>query len=115
MTFGAGWAASTCRVEGPAPRRVDPHHLGPATAGHVAPCARRRAPLTPTTTTSPGPTMLTNAASMPAEPVPDNGQGQRVGGVEHGPQPLAGLVEQGDEAGSRWPSMGRRNAAVASG
>ena len=34
-------------------------------------------PLTATTTTSPGPTVLTKAASMPAEPVADSGSVRR--------------------------------------
>ena len=56
-------------------------------------------PLTPTTTTSPGSTTLTNAASMPAEPVPLIGSVSGLPRAEHGPQPLVGLVEQGEELG----------------
>jgi hypothetical protein len=36
-----------------------------------------KSPLTATTTTSPGPTVLTNAASMPADPVADSGRVRR--------------------------------------
>ena len=72
--WGAGWASS--RAPGSSGR---PH--GASTRTTSAPQRRAtshirspKRPLTPITTMSPGPTVLTNAASMPADPVPDTGR-----------------------------------------
>ena len=56
-------------------------------------------PLTPTTTTSPSATVLTKAASIPADPVPDTGSVRALAVRNTVRSPLAGLVEQGEELG----------------
>ena len=56
-------------------------------------------PLTPTTTESPGSTTLTNAASMPAEPVPLTGNVSGLAVRNTWRSRSFGLVEQLDELG----------------
>src|SRR5215218_7250030 len=72
-------------------------------------------PLTATTTTSPGPTVLTNAASMPAEPVADSGRVRRfvVPNSCRSRSDVSSRICR--NTGSRWPSSGWPRATVASG
>ncbi len=73
MTAGAGWASSSaCGSSGrpqSASTRTTSAPQRPATSHMRSP----NTPLTPMTTVSPGRTTLTNAASIPAEPVPLTG------------------------------------------
>ena len=73
-----------------------------------------KSPLTATTTTSPGWTVLTKAASIPAEPVALNG---RVRALEV-PQAVRSISQVSSmirrNSGSRWPSSGLASARVAS-
>jgi hypothetical protein len=72
-------------------------------------------PLTPTTTTSPGPTVLTNTASIPAEPVPEMGSviGFAVRKTARSRSHVSS--RRATNSGSRWPSIGRPRASTASG
>lgn len=72
-------------------------------------------PLTATTTTSPSSTVLTNAASMPAEPVALSGRVRRLSVPQTVRRPSQALSMMSRKAGSRWPSSGWPSAAVASG
>ncbi len=65
-----------------------------AATSHIR-CPNR--PLTATTTTSPGCTVLTKAASMPAEPVAESGRVRAFVGAPDLAQPVAGLVHQLEE------------------
>ncbi len=56
-------------------------------------------PFAPTIAVSPGSRRFTKHASMPAEPVPEIGQRQRVVGTEHRPEARHGLVENREELG----------------
>ena len=97
------------RIDRPAPLGSRPRTTS---APHRAATSHMRSPntpLTPTTTTSPGSTTLTNAASMPAEPVP------LIGSVSAfvGPEDLRAAARTSRRgwrgtSGSRWPSNGRR-------
>jgi hypothetical protein len=72
-------------------------------------------PLTATTTTSPSATVLTNAASMPAEPVALSGS-VRALVVPHTVRSRSQASSMTRRnSGSRCPSSGRPNAEVASG
>ncbi len=72
-------------------------------------------PLTATTATSPGPRVLTKAASMPADPVADSGRVRRLAV----PNTVRSRSEVSSStcrnSGSRWPSSGCPRATVASG
>ena len=97
MTRGDGWAASSRSGS-----TGWPHGASTATtsAPQRAATSHMRAPntpLTPMTTGSPGRTRLTNAASMPAEPVPEIGRVMGLAVRKTAAQPVAGLVEDGDE------------------
>jgi hypothetical protein len=72
-------------------------------------------PLTATTTTSPAPTVLTNAASMPAEPVADSGSVRRfaVPKICRSRSEVSSRIYR--NSGSRCPSSGCPRATVASG
>ena len=87
------------RGRGGRPRRrphAPPPHRARAATSHMR---SPNSPLTPTTTTSPGLTTLTNAASIPAEPVPLTGSVSGLPVREHGAQPVTRLVEHGQEVG----------------
>src|SRR5439155_8071066 len=72
-------------------------------------------PLTPTTTTSPGRTTFTNAASMPAEPVPEIGNvsGLLVRNTWRRRSHVSS--SSATNSGSRCPSIGRIRASCTSG
>ena len=108
MTVGrrvGGERAPRDRSAGPtSPRPARPRRrTGPATSHMRSP----NTPLTPTTTTSPGSTTLTNAASMPAEPVPliGNVSGLSVRNTCRSRSHVSS--SSATNSGSRWPSIGR--------
>ena len=78
MIFGAGWAAATRSASTGVPHswstRTTSAPWRPATSTMRSP----KSPLTATTTTSPGETVLTKAASMPADPVAESGRVRRL-------------------------------------
>ena len=76
-------------LDGARPRR--------RTARRRRPSAAPNRPLTATTTTSPGPTVLTNAASMPGRAGRRQRQGAPVRRPEELAQPVGGLVEDPEE------------------
>ena len=72
-------------------------------------------PFTPTTTTSPGPTRLTKAVSIPAEPVPLTGN-VSVLSVRYTARNRSHVSSRmARNSGSRCPSMGRVKAETTSG
>ena len=115
MTFGFGWAASTSSGSIARPHGVSTRTTSAPQRAATSHIRSPNSPLTPMTTTSPGPTRLTNAASMPADPVPDTGRviGLPVRQTWRSRSHVSS--RRAKKAGSRWPSMGWRKAAVASG
>src|SRR5437879_6094344 len=74
-----------------------------------------KTPLTPTTTTSPSCTTLTNAASIPADPVPLIGSVSALV-VRKTARRRSQVSSSTDKnSGSRWPSIGRVIASTTSG
>ncbi len=115
MICGCGWAASTRSTSTGVPHSCSTGTTSApqrAATSHIR-CPKR--PLTATTTTSPGWTVLTNAASIPALPVALSG---RVRAFDV-PQTVRSISQvssmRSRKAGSRWPSSGRARALVASG
>ena len=115
MIAGEAWAASTRSTS-----TGWPHSCSTATTSAPQRAATSvirwpKSPLTATTTTSPGCTVLTNAASMPAEPVALSGRvralsvPQTVRSISH----VSSMIRR--NSGSRWPSSGSASARVASG
>ena len=100
----SGWPQGASTRTTSAPQR-------PATSHIRSP----KTPFTPTTTGSPGRTTLTNAASMPAEPVPLSGKvsGLAVRNTWRRRSQVSSSSSM--KSGSRWPSIGRANAACTSG
>jgi hypothetical protein len=72
-------------------------------------------PFTATTATSPGPTVLTNAASMPADPVADSGSVRRFAVPNTFRRRSDVSSSTPRNTGSRCPSNGSPRATVASG
>jgi hypothetical protein len=99
-----GWPHGNSTATTSAPQRAATSHMrAPNT------------PLTPTTTGSPGRTRLTNAASMPADPVPEIGSviGLAVRNTVRSRSHVSSRMAT--NAGSRCPSIGRASASTASG
>ena len=72
-------------------------------------------PFTPTTTTSPGRTKLTNAASMPADPVPLTGKVSALAVSKTRRSRSQVSSSSARNSGSRCPRSGRARAEVTSG
>ena len=102
MSSGSPHGASTRTTDAPS---------RPATSHIRSP----KRPLTPTTTTSPGPTTFTNAASIPADPVPLTGNVSRFEVANTVLRRSATSSRISRNSGSRCPSIGRPNADITSG
>ena len=121
----SAWTAAMIAGDGCAERTRStstgcPHSCSTATtsapqraATSVIRCPKR--PLTATTTTSPGWTVLTKAASMPAEPVALSGsvRALEVPQTVRSMSQVSSMIRR--NSGSRWPSSGSASARVASG
>ena len=97
IIFGAGCASSSvCGSigvpHGASTRTTSAPHR--AATSHMRP---PNTPLTPITTVSPGPTKLTNAASMPGGPGARDGERQLILRLEAVSQAITDLVHQRDE------------------
>ena len=114
-TFGEGWASSSASGSRARPQEAStrttsaPHR--PATSHMRSP----NKPFTPTTTTSPGPTRLTKAASIPAEPVPLSGSVRALAVRKTARSRSHVSSSTARNSVSRWPSRGRASAATTSG
>ncbi len=115
MIAGLGWADSTRSTS-----TGCPHSWSTATTSAPQRAATShirwpKRPLTATTTTSPSWTVLTKAASIPAEPVAEIGRVREF----VVPQTVRSISQASSmiarNAGSRCPSSGRASASVASG
>lgn len=115
ITFGAGCAAATrsgsigrphswsTRTTSAPHRRATSHIRSP------------KSPLTATTTTSPSPTVLTKAASIPADPVAESGSVRELS-VCHTARSMSHVSSMSRmNSGSRCPSNGADRPTVASG
>ena len=99
MTLGAGWAASRAAgIEGLSPRRVDPDHLGAAAAGHVAHALAEQA-VDPDHHHVARSDRVDEGGFHAGRSGARHRQGEGVGRLPHGAQPVAGLVEDADELG----------------
>ena len=115
ISLGAGWASrrrsgSTGWPQGTSTRTTSAPQRA-ATSHMRAP----KTPLTPITTGSPGSTTFTNAASMPAEPVPEIGSVMALEVRKTVRSRAQVSSRMSTNAGSRCPSIGRANASTASG
>ena len=105
--------AAAGRSAGPTrPRRARPRHRSATATSHMR---SPNTPLTPTTTTSPGSTKFTNAASIPAEPVPLIGSVSSLSVRNTARRRSHVSSSSARKSGSRCPSSGRANASATSG
>ena len=115
MSLGAGWASrsrsgSTGWPQGASTRTTSAPQRA-ATSHMRAP----KTPLTPITTGSPRSTTFTNAASMPAEPVPEIGSVMALEVRKTVRSRAQVSSRMSTNSGSRCPSIGRARASTASG
>jgi hypothetical protein len=96
MMAGAGWAARSRSGSTGWPHGVSTATTSAPQRAATSHIRAPKTPLTPTTTGAPGRTRLTNAASMPAEPVPEIG---RVIGL-----PVRSTVRSRSQVSSRMPT-----------
>ena len=97
------------------PVEVDPDDLGAGTGRRPRTCAAPNTPFTPMTAVSPGPSTLTMHVSMPADPVPLIGMVSALFVPKTRRSRSHTSSSRARNSGSRWPSIGRAKASMASG